>query len=96
MSLQQQKRSTGQKTFQCQGYGTCTMSFSRSEHLARHIRKHTGEKPFSCIVPDCNRRFSRYDNMMQHTHTHDNRRRRKKDVHAVTIVTWVALALCIW
>lgn len=26
------------KTFQCRGYGECRMVFSRSEHLARHIR----------------------------------------------------------
>ena len=26
------------KTFQCRGYGDCRMVFSRSEHLARHIR----------------------------------------------------------
>ena len=26
------------KTFECRGYGECRMVFSRSEHLARHIR----------------------------------------------------------
>jgi hypothetical protein len=26
------------KVFQCIGYGDCTMQFTRSEHLARHIR----------------------------------------------------------
>jgi len=26
------------KTFQCRGFGECRMVFSRSEHLARHIR----------------------------------------------------------
>jgi len=26
------------KIFQCTGYGDCTMQFTRSEHLARHIR----------------------------------------------------------
>lgn len=24
--------------FQCQGFGNCNMTFTRSEHLARHIR----------------------------------------------------------
>jgi hypothetical protein len=31
-------RSAPAKTFQCAGYGECRMVFSRSEHLARHIR----------------------------------------------------------
>ncbi|KAI9317144.1 hypothetical protein BX666DRAFT_1858053, partial [Dichotomocladium elegans] len=58
------------KVFHCSGHGDCRMVFTRSEHLARHIRKHTGEKPFKCIVPGCTRMFTRFDNMMQHTRTH--------------------------
>ncbi|KAG1323963.1 hypothetical protein G6F62_009364 [Rhizopus arrhizus] len=52
------------------------MVFSRSEHLARHARKHTGEKPYKCIVPNCDRTFSRIDNMMQHTHTHSRNKKK--------------------
>lgn len=62
------------KVFQCTGYGECSMVFTRSEHLARHMRKHTGEKPFKCVVPGCERMFSRFDNMMQHTQTHNKTR----------------------
>ncbi|CAO3681099.1 unnamed protein product [Rhizopus stolonifer] len=58
------------RQFQCTGFGDCNMIFSRSEHLARHARKHTGEKPYKCIVVNCDRTFSRVDNMMQHTNTH--------------------------
>ncbi|KAG9008582.1 hypothetical protein FRB93_006501 [Tulasnella sp. JGI-2019a] len=54
------------KTFQCRGFGECRMVFSRSEHLARHIRKHTGERPFSC---HCGKQFSRLDNLRQHAQT---------------------------
>jgi len=37
------------KTFQCRGYGECRMVFSRSEHLARHIRYNPGFP----IIPLC-------------------------------------------
>lgn len=52
--------------FYCVEYPPCNLSFTRSEHLARHIRKHTGERPFQC---HCNRRFSRLDNLRQHAQT---------------------------
>lgn len=56
----------GAKLFQCSGFGDCKMAFSRSEHLSRHVRKHTGERPFHC---NCGRAFSRLDNLRQHVHT---------------------------
>ncbi|KAG7661006.1 BCR1 [[Candida] subhashii] len=61
------KRPSKGRVFQCTGYPGCTMSFTRSEHLARHKRKHTGERPFSC--PYCSKNFSRLDNLRQHKQT---------------------------
>ncbi|CZT49984.1 uncharacterized protein RSE6_10896 [Rhynchosporium secalis] len=52
--------------FVCYKYPPCKLAFTRSEHLARHVRKHTGERPFVC---HCNRRFSRLDNLRQHATT---------------------------
>lgn len=59
------KEKKGQRFF-CTEYPPCNLSFTRSEHLARHIRKHTGERPFQC---HCSRRFSRLDNLRQHAQT---------------------------
>ncbi|KAI8335936.1 hypothetical protein BC941DRAFT_429787 [Chlamydoabsidia padenii] len=77
------RKSLGQKSepklFRCTGFGDCDMVFTRSEHLARHARKHTGEKPYKCVVPGCGRMFSRFDNMMQHTQTHNKQGHKKKD-----------------
>ncbi|KAL5627378.1 hypothetical protein BROUX41_003531 [Berkeleyomyces rouxiae] len=52
--------------FYCTDYPPCTLSFTRSEHLSRHIRRHTGERPFTC---HCNRSFTRLDNLRQHAQT---------------------------
>ncbi|KAK3367767.1 hypothetical protein B0H63DRAFT_86047 [Podospora didyma] len=59
------KKKKSQRFF-CTDYPPCHLSFTRSEHLARHIRKHTGERPFQC---HCSRRFSRLDNLRQHAQT---------------------------
>ncbi|WVO14680.1 hypothetical protein L204_102317 [Cryptococcus depauperatus] len=57
---------SGGKMFRCRGYGDCNKVFTRSEHLARHVRKHTGERPFPC---HCGKAFSRLDNLRQHAAT---------------------------
>ncbi|CAO0802832.1 unnamed protein product [Mucor circinelloides] len=59
---------------QCQG------RFKRLEHLKRHMRIHTLERPFSCSYPGCQKSFSRSDNLSQHTKTHaklSDKRKRK-------------------
>ncbi|KAI8958973.1 Ste12-like transcription factor [Daldinia sp. FL1419] len=47
----------------------CGRLFKRLEHLKRHVRTHTQERPYIC--PFCSKAFSRSDNLAQHKRTHD-------------------------
>lgn len=53
--------------FSCQ---FCPGTFGRQEHLTRHIRAHTREKPYSCS--QCNKSFSRQDVLQRHQVTHSS------------------------
>jgi hypothetical protein len=56
------------KTYTCP-LPTCGRLFKRLEHLKRHVRTHTMERPYSCSI--CGKRFSRSDNLAQHRKTHE-------------------------
>uniref|UniRef100_A0A4W4FLJ1 C2H2-type domain-containing protein n=1 Tax=Electrophorus electricus TaxID=8005 RepID=A0A4W4FLJ1_ELEEL len=56
-----------EKPFTCP-MENCDRRFSRSDELNRHIRIHTGHKPFQCRI--CLRSFSRSDHLTTHTRTH--------------------------
>lgn len=47
---------------------SCDRRFSRSDELTRHVRVHTGQKPFQCRI--CMRSFSRSDHLTTHIRTH--------------------------
>jgi transcription factor STE12 len=55
------------KAFACPLF-SCGRLFKRMEHLKRHLRTHTMERPYEC--PTCYKKFSRSDNLNQHVRTH--------------------------
>ncbi|KAB5566638.1 hypothetical protein GE09DRAFT_742958 [Coniochaeta sp. 2T2.1] len=70
MRLESHERTSreGVKSSQCH---ICGKTYSRVDHLERHLRSHSTLKPFSCGV--CNRHFARGDVLKRHltTHNHD-------------------------
>lgn len=46
----------------------CSKEFSKNFDLRQHVRSHTGEKPFQCIV--CGRAFTQKSNVKKHMATH--------------------------
>ncbi|KZM21810.1 uncharacterized protein EKO05_0001669 [Ascochyta rabiei] len=63
------------KQYQCSDY------FTTSGHAARHAKKHTGKKDAYC--PECNKAFTRKDNMEQHRRTHQSGRSAKGSENGV-------------
>ncbi|KAJ1708379.1 early growth response protein 3 [Aspergillus flavus] len=55
------QRKTSQEERIC---SVCSQSFKKAEHLARHFRSHTEERPFMCQV--CGKLYARQDTLLRH------------------------------
>ncbi|ORZ24405.1 hypothetical protein BCR42DRAFT_317957 [Absidia repens] len=58
---------TPQRKYLCH---ECYKSFSRPSSLRTHMFSHSGEKPFACPHPGCDRTFSVQSNMRRHIRVH--------------------------
>ncbi|KAF5610573.1 early growth response [Fusarium tjaetaba] len=61
----QRRRKTTKEERVC---SICSQRFAKAEHLHRHVRSHTKEKPFTC--PVCDKRFTRQDTLLRHSRSH--------------------------
>ncbi|KAG5869524.1 hypothetical protein JTB14_002512 [Gonioctena quinquepunctata] len=53
----------------CHTCEDCFKSFKKASDLKRHLRIHSGEKPFGCHI--CDRKFSLKATLLSHIRTHD-------------------------
>lgn len=66
--LIKRQRSDSDQVFRCE---ECDRPFNRRHTLNEHVKTHTGERPYLCLVPACTKRFTTTGNLARHHRLHD-------------------------
>ncbi|ETI26138.1 hypothetical protein G647_02915 [Cladophialophora carrionii CBS 160.54] len=62
--------SRGRRAAKIRQCSTCGRTFAKTDHLERHVRSHTKEKPFICTK--CGRKYGRHDTLLRHQKDHSD------------------------
>eukprot|EP00172_Hildenbrandia_rubra_P000231 Plantae.Rhodophyta-Hildenbrandia_rubra.ctg11030.p1 GENE.Plantae.Rhodophyta-Hildenbrandia_rubra.ctg11030~~Plantae.Rhodophyta-Hildenbrandia_rubra.ctg11030.p1 ORF type:complete len:421 (-),score=65.74 Plantae.Rhodophyta-Hildenbrandia_rubra.ctg11030:303-1565(-) len=62
----------------CCPYEGCPKRFAKKYNLKIHVRRHTGELPFTCNVLGCSKRFMWHSSFLRHQRSHERRRRKRR------------------
>lgn len=75
------KKEINPKTVKCP---TCDKYFTQRSAMKKHLRIHTGEKPYSC--PMCPKKFSDPSNFNKHKQVHLQEKKQKQDARQVSLL----------